>query len=135
MKRAIHGIIGIAVMTAVCCLAMSWNQIAHCAGKVTEVDQFHELLHPLVHDALPNKDYAAIRDALPQLIESATTMSKAQLTDDLVSKQKKYTKEAKKLLKQLKDMERRKSKFSDEALDKRFRAMHDTFERIVQMVQ
>ena len=135
MKQAIKRIIGIAVLAAVCSVAISWDQSAYCAGKVPEVDQFHKLLHPLVHDALPNKDYTTIREALPELIESATTMSKVQLPDDLASQQKKYAKEAKKMLKQLRDMERRKSKFSDEALDKRFRAMHETFEKIMLMVQ
>ncbi len=135
MKHASIGIMSIAVMVMVSWAALSWNQSAYCAGKVPEVDEFHKVLHPLVHDALPNKDYAAIREGLPALIESATKMSQAQLPEDLASKQKKYTKEAKKMLKQLRDMDRRKSKISDEALDKRFRAMHDTFEKIMGMVQ
>lgn len=102
---------------------------------VKEVDTFHELLHPLVHDAYPNKDFAAIKKALPELITSATKMKNANLPKGLSSKRDQYKRGAKKLLAQLKELNKKKATLNDESLGKKFMEMHDTFESIMDMVR
>ena len=103
------------------------------ASAVKELNEFHELLHPLVHEAYPNKDFAAIKKALPELIESGTLLKKATLPKELVSKKKAFMTEAKKLMKQLTEMNRKKDTISDEALGKKFMEMHTTFEKMMDM--
>ena len=39
---------------------------------IKELDSFHEVLHPLVYHALPEKNNEAIRNQLDKLLEYAT---------------------------------------------------------------
>lgn len=103
--------------------------------ELKELDQFHELLHPLVHDAYPKKDFATIRTALPSLVKSATLVKNAKLPAELASKSKSYDKQSKKLLQQLTDMDKKKAKMSDKDLGKKFMEMHDTFEELMGLVK
>jgi len=102
-------------------------------SMVKEVDSFHELLHPLVHDAYPKKDFGSIRKALPDLISSARSLGKAKLPKELTAKREAYRKESKKLMKQLKDLDAKK--MPDEQFGKLFSEMHDTFENIMEIVR
>src|SRR5687767_14652373 len=36
--------------------------------SVSQYEQFHDVLHPLEHEALPNKDFRRIRNKAPELI-------------------------------------------------------------------
>ncbi len=98
---------------------------------VKEVDAFHELLHPLVHEAYPAKDFAAIKKGLPGLVDAAVSMKKASLPPKFAAKKNLYKKHSKKLHQQLTSMNKMKSKLTDDELGKRFMEMHDTFESIM----
>jgi hypothetical protein len=102
-------------------------------STVKEVDSFHELLHPLVHEAYPNNDFASIRKALPGLITSAAALNKARLPKELSEKKEAYGRESKKLMKQLKQLNGKK--MPDEQFGKLFAEMHDTFENIMEIVR
>ena len=104
-------------------------------SSVKELDAFHELLHPLVHDAYPNKDFATIKKALPGLIKGANMMRIAGLPKEFGVKAGKYKKASQKLIKQLTDLNRKKSKYGDDAFGKKFMEMHDTFESIMDLVR
>jgi hypothetical protein len=104
-------------------------------STVKELDDFHTLLHPLVHDAYPNKDFASIKKALPGLIESATTLKNASLPKELSAKKNSFKKEAKKLLKQLTDLKKKQESLADETFGKKFMEMHDTFEKMMDMTR
>ncbi len=128
MKQLLFSLLGVV------CLLLSLT-VARAAGKVAEVDDFHKVLHPLVHEAYPNKDFNAIRAGIPDLLAAANTMAKAVLPSDLAPKQKEYKNEVRRLVKQLKEMDKKKGKLSDDELGKKFMAMHDTFEKIMEIVQ
>lgn len=49
--------------------------------RLPELDQFHEILLPIWHEALPNKDYAAIKAAIPDLKERAQAIVDAKLPE------------------------------------------------------
>jgi len=103
------------------------------AVTVKELDAFHELLHPLVHEAYPSKDFGTIRKALPNLITSATSLKNAAIPEGLVKKSE-FKKGSAKLLKELVALNKKKGKLSDEAFGKKFMEMHDTFEELMGMV-
>jgi hypothetical protein len=109
--------------------------VSTAAGKVAEVDAFHKILHPFMHEAFPAKDFAKIREGLPALIEAAETMRAAQLPEELKSNQKQYRKLADKLLKQLKSMDKGKDTMKDVKFGKKFEEMHSTFEKINELVK
>ncbi|HUN67028.1 MAG TPA: hypothetical protein VMW43_13125 [Bacteroidota bacterium] len=105
------------------------------AGNVEEVDAFHRILHPLVHDAYPAHDFGAIRDRLPKLLEAAEVMRGARLPGELSGKQHAYRKLTGKLYNQLKSLEKRKNRLKDEKFGVLFMEMHDTFEKINDLVK
>lgn|ERR1041385_4740919 len=105
------------------------------ASAVKELDEFHELLHPLVHEAYPNKDFEAIRKALPKLVESGMLLKKAALPKELASKKKAFTAKAKKLVKQLTELNKKKDTLSDDILGEKFMEMHDTFEELMDLTR
>ena len=47
--------------------------------SLPELEHFHDILQPLWHEALPNKDYAAIKAAIPDLKERAQAIVNARL--------------------------------------------------------
>jgi len=103
-------------------------------GMVKEVDAFHELLHPLVHEAYPKNDFATIRKAIPELLKSGKSIKSAKLPAELEGKKDAYAKYSKKLVQQLTDLNKKKDKLSDKEFGSKFMEMHDTFESIVDIV-
>ena len=100
---------------------------------VKEVHDFHELLHPLVHEAYPAKDFKKIRTAIPDLLTSAKTIRNAELPKGLTGKTK-FRQTAEKLYKELSSLNRKKDMMSDDVFGERFMKMHDTFEKIMDML-
>ena len=101
--------------------------------SVKELDAFHELLHPLVHEAYPNKDFSTIRKAIPDLIAAAKKLKIASLPEEL--KKKEFKKNSSKLLKELTALNKKKEKLTNEEFGKKFMEMHDTFENIMELMQ
>ncbi|MCJ7577759.1 MAG: hypothetical protein MUO91_04845 [candidate division Zixibacteria bacterium] len=52
------------------------------APRMREMEQFHLVLYPLWHEAMPNKDYQAIKDAVPSLESKMDALMKAQIPED-----------------------------------------------------
>jgi uncharacterized membrane protein YheB (UPF0754 family) len=100
---------------------------------IKEVDDFHTLLHPLVHDAYPANDYATIRTALPELVKSAKAIRSATLPKDFTSR-KKFKQTSEKLFKELSGLNRKKDTMPDKEFGEQFMKMHDTFEKIMQIL-
>ena len=103
--------------------------------SVKELDAFHELLHPLVHDAYPKKDFETIKKGVPDLITSATVLTGVSLPKELSAKKSTFKKDAKKLVKQLKDLDKKGKALSDKEYGKKFMEMHDTFEKLMDMTR
>ena len=103
--------------------------------SVKELTTFHELLHPLVHEAYPAKDYGTIRKAIPDLIKSAAKIRTAKLPKEMKDKKKEFAGESKKLLKELKALDKKQNKLSDEQFAEQFMDMHDTFEKLMEITR
>ena len=103
-----------------------------------EINEFHELLHPLVHEAFPRNDMESIRKGLPGLIAAASAMKNASartFPQEARSKRQKYERETKRLVKQLTDMNKKKKSLADEEFGAKFMQMHDTFEGIMKLTE
>ena len=102
---------------------------------VKEVQAFHKLLHPLVHDALPKGDFAKIRENLEKLLKGATAIQEAQIPKKLAGRQKEATDAANELVSQLTDMVSTKDKIDDATLEKLFNDMHEKYEQLAEIVK
>ncbi len=49
------------------------------APRIRELDEFHLVLYPLWHEALPNQDYQAVKTAIPPLEKRLNDLMRAQL--------------------------------------------------------
>ena len=102
---------------------------------VKEVQAFHKVLHPLVHDALPDGDFGTIRKNLEKLLEEANAIQEAQVPKKLAGRQKEVEDTAEKLVSELKDLVSTKDIVDDATLEKLFNDMHETFEQLAEIVK
>jgi hypothetical protein len=105
------------------------------AAIVKEVDGFHELLHPLVHEAMPNKDAGTIRKGLPALMASAAAIKNAHLPQSMQKKKTAFKNAARKLQAQVEKLNKTKSRLTDLELLEKFGQIHETFELIDNMIR
>ncbi|NWG12654.1 MAG: hypothetical protein HXY20_03870 [Acidobacteria bacterium] len=89
------------------------------------LDAFHDLLHPLWHDAYPNKDAAAIKTATPRLkVRAKLILSSAQSTD------KPKAPGAKNLLDAVTTLEEAVAAKDDLAILEALRMVHEAYEML-----
>ena len=98
--------------------------------SVKELDAFHESIHPLVHELMPEKDFKGVRAKLPDLLKSAKAVSATKLPKALAAKQEAYAALGKQLVKQVTTLQKTKDNV---AFEKLFDEMHMTFEEMMEM--
>ena len=102
---------------------------------VKEYEKFHELLHPLEHEALPRKDFARIRANAKDLVKRGEAIVKlgvpAGTADNKVAE---FRKELRKFRDSLKLFSRFAKNGSDKKLEESFSAVHDSFEMLMGML-
>lgn len=105
----------------------------HPGPKVYE--EFHDVLHPLEHEALPNKDYRRIRSQSAGLVKRGKAIVKSGTPEALVGdKRTEFIAEMKMFdaaLNKLKSVARRGS---NTKLASSYSAVHDSFEKLMGML-
>jgi predicted nucleic acid-binding Zn-ribbon protein len=104
-------------------------KVEHHFG-IKELDGFHETLHPLVHESLPDGDYETIRARIGDLQEGAMAIEKAKLPKKFASRKKEFQQQSKVLVDQLTELNEIKDKLDDDTFAKMFNEMHETFEQL-----
>ena len=102
---------------------------------VKEYDEFHDVLHPLQHEALPAKDFKRIRSNAAELIKKGKAIlglgvpkgTSEERVEVFGSGLKKFATALTKFSKQSKDG-------SDEQLELSFSEVHDSFEMLAGML-
>ena len=103
--------------------------------SVSEYDTFHDVLHPLEHDALPAKDFARIRSNAAELIRRGKAMVQLGVPRGTEEKYvEEFRKELKKFKKSLDKFNKDAKTGSDTRLEMSFSAVHDSFEMLVGML-
>ena len=96
------------------------------------LDEFHELLHPLVHESFADNDFAAIRKQLDALLEKAEEIEDAEIPEKFMDKKEPFEQLSEQLITQLKEMQ---SLDDDKAFAEMFNEMHETFEQLAHLFQ
>lgn len=98
-------------------------------------EEFHDVLHPLEHEALPNKDYRRIRSQTGELVKRGKAIVKGGEPDALVDeKRAEFVAELETFdaaLNRLKSVARRGS---NTKLKTSYSAVHDSFEKLMSML-
>lgn len=103
--------------------------------SVRQYDEFHDVLHPLQHEALPNKDFKLIR-AKSALLESRGRAI-VRLGVPRGTKQEsrtEFSSELKKFSKALTKYRRDARRGTDAQLEASYSAVHDSFELLAAML-
>ena len=120
------------VLLCVVSLAVAATQ-HHFSAK--EYEAFHDVLHPLEHEALPNKDYRRIRSQSGELVKRGKAIVKSGTPEALVGdKRTEFVAELKTFdtaLNKLKAVVRRGS---NTRLATSYSAVHDSFEKLMSML-
>lgn len=105
------------------------------AVPVKELNEFHEVLHPLVHDSMPKGDLDAVRSKLDLLHKRAVDVQKARIPKEFASRTKEYDRLSAQLTKQVNELKALKKPGDKEAFTTTFDAMHETYEELAGLVR
>lgn len=104
--------------------------------SVKEYDEFHEVLHPLQHEALPKGDFATIRARSGELIKHGKSIVKLGVPRNTSSERVgDFRKALDKFNKALAKFRTDAKTGSDEQLKVSYSAVHDSFETLADKLE
>lgn len=110
---------------------------AVCASNfsVKEYNEFHDVLHPLEHEALPAKDFQRIRSNAREFVKRGKALVKVGVPKGTADVQvEEFRKELGKFKSALSRFRKDARDGTDAQLENSFSAVHDSFEMLVGML-
>ena len=103
--------------------------------SVKEYNTFHDLLHPLEHEALPAKDFQRIRSNAADLVRRGEAIVRVGVPKGTAETYREdFRKELKKFKSALSKLRKDAKRGNDAQLETSFSAVHDSFEMLVGML-
>jgi hypothetical protein len=103
--------------------------------SVREYNEFHEVLRPLQHEALPTKDFQRIRANAAELVKRGKAIVQVGLPSGTPAQHhEEFRKELKKFEGALGDFSKHAQDGTDAQLEASFSAVHDSFEMLAGML-
>ena len=102
---------------------------------VKEYDDFHHVLHPLEHEALPKNDFATIRARAGELVKLGGGITKLGIpAGTKTENREEFKKELKKFKEALTKFRKASKSGTDAQLKTTYSAVHDSFEMLAGML-
>lgn len=101
--------------------------------SVREYNLFHDVLHPLQHEALPQRDFKTIRARAAELVTRGRALVRLGIPAG-VQETDAFRKELKQFEKALAKFRADARKRSDARLEQSYNAVHDSFEMLASML-
>ncbi len=123
-----------------CLLLLSATTFANLAAtdehfSVKEYNEFHAVLHPLQHEALPAKDFKRIRSNAAEFVKRGKAIVQVGVPSGTATQyQEEFRKELKKFESALENFTKHAQDGTDAQLETSFGAVHDSFEMLVGML-
>lgn len=128
-KRNVDFITALIMLLSICVTAFG------SAFSVKEYDQFHKVLHPLEHEALPKNDFATIRARSGELITLGQAITKLGVPRGTKQEHvEQFKKELKKFRSALSKFRTAAKSGTDQQLKSSYSAVHDSFEMLAAML-
>jgi hypothetical protein len=119
-------------------LASTASTVAAGAAQhfsVKEYDEFHDVLHPLEHEALPAKDFARIRTNAAEFVKRGKALVRVGVPKNTAPDNvQAFPDELKKFKSALDKFKKDARDGTDSQLETSFSAVHDSFEMLVGML-
>ncbi len=97
-----------------------------------ELDRFHDILHPLQHEALPNNDFRTIRARAPELYAAGRAILRLPVPRG-VTDVNAFRREQRDFSRALTNYRRDARRGTNARLRVSYEAVHDTFEELARM--
>lgn len=104
-------------------------------AAVPELGKLHEVIYPLWHTAYPEKDYALIKELLPQAESLTAKLDAAKLPGILRDKQESWDQGKEFLKSALNNLKKAAESDDKEEMLKQLEAFHTGFERLVRTIR
>lgn len=105
------------------------------SASVPALNDLHEIVYPLWHNAFPEKDYALIKELLPQADTLTSKLDEAELPGILRDKQEVWNKGKENLKKALQDLHQAVETDNEEEMLKQTEVFHAAFERLMRTIR
>ena len=111
------------------------NVTAQHGFSVPQYEQFHDVLHPLEHEALPAKDFQRIRTNAADLVRRGEAIVRVGMPKTTAERYREdFRKELKKFKSALGKLRKDAKRGTDAQLEASFAAVHDSFEMLAGML-
>lgn len=133
MKRNLNFLLIVCVAT----LAFVFAPVATAEDhfSVKEYNVFHDLLHPLEHEALPAKDFQRIRTNAAELVKRGEAIIRVGVPPGTAERYREdFRKELKKFKSALGKLRKYAKRGTDAQLEASFSDVHDSFEMLAGML-
>lgn len=134
--RVVHNLALIVLLSATTFFPNSISRTATQHGfSIKEYEEFHDVLHPLEHDALPKKDYGRIRARAGELVKRGRAIVKIGVPPATSEDQKQaFSEQLKKFGDALRTFQIHAKKGTDDQLKVSYSTVHDSFEMLASML-
>jgi len=123
------------VLTLLLMLAPVTTGTAEEYFSVKEYNVFHDLLHPLEHEALPAKDFQRLRSNAAELVRRGEAIVRVGMPKGTAERYREdFSKELKKFKTALGKLRKHAKRGTDAQLEASFSAVHDSFEMLAGML-
>ena len=110
-------------------------QTEETESRVEALSEFHEIIYPIWHTAYPEKDYAALREYVPEVNRLAKNLFKAKLPGILRDKKAKWDLGMEQLKKAVEDYNKAAAGEDNQALLDAAEVLHAKFEMMVRLIR
>lgn len=111
------------------------SQAEETESTIKELSDFHEIIYPIWHTAYPEKDYAALREYVPEVNRLAKNLFDAKLPGILRDKKAKWDEALVQLKKTVEDYNKAAESGNDQALLDCAESLHAKFEMMVRIIR
>jgi hypothetical protein len=123
------------VLFGILCLAVTATASVQQGFSVKQYEEFHEVLHPLEHDALPKKDFQRIRKQSATLVKHGKEIVAVGVPAGIGGEQEvEFKKELTKFNGALNKFRSDSRRGSNSRLKASYSAVHDSFEMLASML-
>lgn len=108
---------------------------AEITARVAELDALHEVMQPVWHDAFPDRDLEAIREALPEFETRLAALDAVQLPGILQDKQARWDEQKARLMSSFQELKEAAEAEDEDRMLAHTEAFHMHYEGMVRIIR
>jgi len=135
MKNKINLILILTLLLSLQLFAQDDQHSSEVNSSVPELFEFHEVIYPIWHTAYPEKNYAMLKEMVPEVNSGAEKIYSAQLPGILRDKEEEWNKGVTKLRSSVEKYNQAMAGTNEEEMLLAAEVLHSDFEMLVRIVK